>query len=178
MENLTNQDELFDVKGYLTRVINEKQAIELQGLLEKCSDYCLLVDGYAPRPSAASDMITERPEGKAVEDKLLVGIYSQEKEMIGVLDAIRNYPRADDWWIGLMLIDPIHRNQGLGKKVIQSFKDWAKQRGVKWIFLGVVEVNEKARIFWQSVGFKEIMRQPPREFGILRHVVISMRHEL
>ncbi len=171
-------NDLFSVSGYHTHLIQDKDMVELQALLEKCNDYMLLVDGHPAGPSAAINLISERPEGKAVEDKVVLGIFSASKELVGVLDAVKDYPRLNDWWIGLLLINPVFRNQKLGKMVVDSFTKWASQQGARMIFLGVVEANEKAYRFWHSVGFSEVGRQPPRQFDSLTHVVITMGYDL
>ncbi len=171
-------DDLFAVPGYHTHLVGENDMGALQRLLEKCNDYMLLVDGHPAGPSAAVTLISERPEGKAVEDKVVLGIFSSNKELVGVLDAVKDYPRVNDWWIGLLLIDPIYRNQKVGKMVVDSFAKWAGRQGAKWIFLGVVEANENAYRFWRAAGFSESVRQPPKQFGSLTHVVITMGRAL
>jgi len=94
--------------------------------------------------------------------------------LFGVLDAIRDYPTQDDWWLGLLLLDPAQRNQGLGRRIYQSFEHWAGQQGARRIFLGVVEENQKAYLFWQKLGFELIERRPARQFGDLTHVGIIL----
>ncbi len=170
--------DLFAVPGFHTYLIQDKDMDALQVLLEKCNDYMLLVDGHPAGPSAAINLFTERPEGKAVEDKVVLGIFSSSKELVGVLDAVKDYPRPNDWWIGLLLINPVYRNQKLGKRVVDSFRKWARQQGAQWLYLGVVEANENAYRFWLGAGFIEIMRQPPRQFDSLTHVVITMGRDL
>ncbi len=171
-------NDFFPVPGYRTRLILDNDMVALQELLEKCNDYMLLVDGHPAGPSAAINLITERPEGKAVKDKEVLGIFSSSKELVGVLDAVKDYPQVNEWWIGLLLINPVFRNQKLGKMVVDSFTKWARQHGAQRIFLGVVEANEKAYRFWRSVGFSEVARQPPKQFDNLSHVVITMGYEL
>jgi GNAT superfamily N-acetyltransferase len=173
-----NHDELFCVPGCKTRVLQLSDQAELQALLERCADYCLLVDGYPPEPSAAIELLADCPPGKTPDEMLALGFYTEEHGLIGVLDMLRNYPDNGDWWIGLLLIDPAHRNKGLGRQIYLAFETWARQRDVGRIFLGVVEKNDKAFSFWRSLGFDEVDRQPPRQFGRLTHVVITMRRDL
>jgi ribosomal protein S18 acetylase RimI-like enzyme len=169
---------LFNLSGYHIKLLQAADQSELQTLLEKCADYTLLVTGSPPKPSAASSLLVDCPPGKTVEDKVVIGISAEKQGLMSVLDTIKDYPNPGDWWLGLLLIDPAHRNKGLGKQIYQSFEHWASQLGARRIFLGVVEENQKAARFWQSLGFEIIERQPVRQFGNRAHAVITMVRDI
>jgi GNAT superfamily N-acetyltransferase len=175
---MKKSEELFAIPGYQIRLLGDKDAGEVQALLEKCVDYCLLVDGHPPGPSSASLLISDCPPGKSIDDKVVLGIYSLRKKMIGVLDAIRDYPSPGDWWIGLLLLDPAYRQKGLGSMTIRSFEDWVGMQRARRILLGVVEANDRALRFWRSAGFEQVERQPPKKFADLIHVVITLKRDL
>ncbi len=170
--------DLFSIPGYSLRVLSQEDIPQLQAFYERCADYSLLVDGYLPRPDAAVSLLMDHPPDRTVEDKLLIGIYLPPQTLVGILDAVKDYPEQGAWWIGLFLIDPAYRNQGLGRKVVSAFKVWLVTQNAEGILLGVVEVNEKAFKFWQSLGFEVIERRPPVRIGDLTHVVITMAHAL
>ena len=94
-----------------------------------------------------------------------------------MLDAVRDYPEPGVWHIGLLLIDPDHRSHGRGAEVYWAFEDWSRSQGAQIIRLGVFEQNEKARRFWQRMGFTEIERIH-KHFGTLDEILISMRRTL
>lgn len=98
--------------------------------------------------------------------------------IIGVLDVIRDYPASGGWFVGLFLIDPMYRQQGLGRKMYQAFEQWAMRRGARQIGLGVVEQNTRAYDFWQRLGFEEQERRPPKRYGNKENVVIVMKRML
>ena len=173
---MTEGNTLFTIPGFQVNYLRENDARSLQRLLENCTDYCMLVDGHPPGENSAQALIANRPEDRSINDKAVFGLYNHERNLVGVLDVLKNYPFQNDWWIGLMLIDPDYRNQGLGRQIVQSFMDWVRLQRVKRIYLGVVECNDKAFKFWQSVGFTVVERQPPRKFGNLTHIVIKMVH--
>lgn len=164
----------FDIPGYHVRLIGTETIPKLQGLLEKCADYNLLVSGNPPSATAAQSLLTECPPGRSIEDKVVIGISTTDARLVGVLDAIRGYPRAECWWVGLLLIDPSYRNKGLGRLIYQSFEQWAGQLGGKYILISVIEENEGAYRFWQSLGFEVVEKQPPRQLGNKNQVVITM----
>jgi GNAT superfamily N-acetyltransferase len=171
-------DNVFIVPGYHSTVLQAENQAALQTLLEKCADYSLLVTGNPPKPSAAACLLADCPAGKTLADKYVIGFSTGNQDLLGVLDAIRDYPTQDDWWLGLLLLDPAQCNQGLGRRIYQSFEHWARQKGARRIFLGVLEENQKAYQFWQSLGFEVVERQIPRQFGNKDHTVIVMKSNI
>jgi GNAT superfamily N-acetyltransferase len=150
----------------------------LQALLERSSDYSQLVNGLPPDSSAAYSLLTEAPPGKTPDDKLVIGLSAEGQGLIGVLDVMRDYPTPGDWWVGLLLLDPAYRGQGLGQRVFRVFKQWARQHGARRISLGVVEQNQNAFRFWRTVGFEPVEKRPARQFGNAEHAVIVMASNL
>jgi GNAT superfamily N-acetyltransferase len=169
---------LFPLPGYRTSLIKAGDQAELQSLLEKCADYSLLVTGSSPKPSAAVSLLADCPPGKTLIDKSVIGIFDEEQVLIGVLDVVHDYPTQDDWWLGLLLLDPSQRKKGLGKRIYQSFEHWVGQQGARRIYLGVIEENQKAFRFWQRLDFEIIETQTSRQFGKLSHVVVVMIRNL
>jgi ribosomal protein S18 acetylase RimI-like enzyme len=104
-------------------------------------------------------------------------VFTGQQELAGVLDAVRDYPAPGDWWLGLLLLAPAQRNQGLGQRVYQAFEHWAGENGARCIYLGVLAENTDAYRFWQKAGFELVERRPAQHFGQVEHVVITMRKE-
>lgn len=136
----------------------------LQALLERCADLSLLVEGEPPSPQAAELALNDLPPGKELADKFLFGVF-REHVLIGVLDAVRDYPEEGIWWIGLLLLDPGQRSHGAGKLALDLFEDWARAQGARLLRLGVVEENRRGYRFWQRMGFALIEKRAPRRFG-------------
>ncbi len=168
----------FNLPGYQVRFLQSGDLIALQDLLERCSDYNELVKGEPPGPSDAYSLLHSLPEGKGFEDKFVLGIYTGSDELIGVLDTVRDYPENSSWWLGLLLLDPMYRNKGLGREIYTSYEVWAKHLGAEQIYLGVVEPNEKGYHFWQHVGFETIDKRPAGTDGKRVSAVIVMEKHL
>jgi GNAT superfamily N-acetyltransferase len=171
---MININPIFGLPGYRVSLLGPETIPALQGLLERCTDYSLLVKGEPPDSNAAESMLADCPPGKTQEDKVVIGITDGQECLVGVLDAICGYPAVDCWWLGLLLLDPSYRNQGLGQRIYRSFEQWVGQRGAKNILLGVLEENVKAFRFWRSLGFEVVEKQTPRLFGHSTHTVIVM----
>ncbi len=176
---ILNRDiHLFELPGYQVHLLGEETLPALQGLLERCRDYIQLVTGALPGSDAAEHMLADCPPGRSSEDKAVIGVINGDCNLVAVLDAIRNYPADGCWWVGLLLVEPTQRNQGLGRSIFQAFEQWVGLLGTKYVFLGVVEDNERASRFWQSLGFEVVEKQPPNHFGAMEHVVLTMAHDL
>lgn len=60
-------------------------------LLEKCSDYLIFQDEEPVKSSAAQDLFNARPDGIEDKDKVVLGIFNDQKQLVGVFDLIKGY---------------------------------------------------------------------------------------
>lgn len=146
----------------------------IQELFDKCLDYMLLVDGRPAVDNSGSAAFTEIPPGSSLNDHFIFGILDQQNTLAGLLDAIQNYPDEHSWWIGLLLIAPESRSQGLGRLVVKGFEDFIRSGNGQVIMLGVVEENQRAYEFWKGMGFEFISRTGPSLYGEKTHTIIIM----
>jgi GNAT superfamily N-acetyltransferase len=153
-------DSTFDLPGHVVFRLRPEHAALLQGLCERCSAYFELHDGAPPGPSLGEEEVVALPEGKTLDDKFLFGIRSATGELVGVLDLIRDFPAAGEWWLGLLMLDPKVRSAGLGARFYRAAEAWATERGAQRVLLGVLEQNPDAERFWRGLGFAELRRQP------------------
>jgi ribosomal protein S18 acetylase RimI-like enzyme len=137
---------------FLARLTREAHAAELQALYDRCSDYLEVHFGVPQHPTAAEEDFTD-------DRNLVYGIYSRQSEMIGVLEMMRDYPKPDEWWIGMLMFDPSSRGRGLGQRVCDSTFDSIRREGGLAVWIAVLEHNERAQKFWKRIGFEEMERQ-------------------
>jgi GNAT superfamily N-acetyltransferase len=166
------------LSGYRIAYLGTSDLSRLQDLLERCGDYFELVSGSSPSPSEAADLLSDRPAGKDLESKFLLGVSQATGKLIAVLDVVQDYPGERDWWLGLLLLDPHARRRGLGRSLYAAYENWAYDHGVRNLLLGVLEANTGAYRFWQSLGFEVVERRPPSRFGTREHVVVVMKRSL
>ena len=72
-------------------VLTKDDLLILQVLLEKCSDYLTFQDEEPVKPSAALDLFIARPDGIDDKDKVILGIFNDQKQLVGVFDLIKGY---------------------------------------------------------------------------------------
>jgi RimJ/RimL family protein N-acetyltransferase len=66
-----------------------------------------------------------------------LGVFKDSNKLIGIIAIVRNFIAVGQWIIGLMLIDPEERGNGLGKKVHGALVKWAIKLGAKSFRIGV-----------------------------------------
>ena len=66
----------------------------------------------------------------------------------------------DDTFFGLfdVVTGPEHRNKGYGTALLSAMLDWAREKGARHAYLGVVELNSPARCLYDKLGFREMYR--------------------
>jgi ribosomal protein S18 acetylase RimI-like enzyme len=147
-------ERVFELTGCFGVRLDEARVPELQALHDECRDYLELVTGEPPGPTEAEDLLRELPPGKGPEDKFVIGLFDAPGHLLGVLDVIRGYPRAGEWFLGLLLFGPSSRGRGLGERVYRRLEEWVRAEGGTAIHLIVQEQNPRALDFWKRMGFE------------------------
>ena len=132
---------------YSVSPLRPEHTAALQRLCEQCADYTRIVDGEDVSPTAARDLFEAAPPDRSLDDKLLYGVFDRRGELAGMLDGFRHYPDGATWWIGLLMLAPGARGQGLGREIVEAFVAFVRSQGGTSVDLGVVEDNASAYEF-------------------------------
>lgn len=162
--------------GYKIKRLSKDDNKVVEELCEKCSDYYILSGGVFPSKEEINDIFTDLPPNKNLEDKFLLGVYKFE-ELIGMVDIIKDFPTIGEWTLGLMLIEPGERGNGLGKIIHKELIKWAKGLGAKTFRIGVIEDNHKAFKFWSNLEYIKI-KEVEMDFKSKNHVANIMSYKL
>jgi GNAT superfamily N-acetyltransferase len=153
----------------------------LQALLDECTDHAVLHDGRPFGPSAARDEFDDLPPGSTSADKFvhgLVGAGEHEDRLIAVVESVRRYPDPSTWWLGLLLVRPDRRNEGIGSCCYGWFEQRAAASGATDIALGVIAENRGGRVFWQRHGFDVERTVDDHRMGRRRHRLLVLRKRI
>lgn len=77
----------------------------------------------------------------------------QENKQIGIINFLKNNPKDNHPWIGLLMIKAEYHSLGYGKKAYTCFEDKLKQQKFDHVRIGVLQANFIALEFWKSLGF-------------------------
>ena len=160
-------------KEYSIKILNIDDENIVQDLCEECPDYFQIVKNEQPGKDAGHEILTDLPPGKNISDKSVFGCFDAGNKLIAVADLVNGWKDEDEWTIGLLLIHPAERGQGLGKTIHEFIKNFAKDNGAKKMRIGVVEQNIKAINFWTKQGYQKIERVK-RKYGNNDSLVIIM----
>lgn len=158
------------MKNVITiEILDENNISELQELLLKCSDYLIFQDGEPVKEDAAKNLLISRPSNVSINDKKVFGIYkSEDHSLVGVMDIVMRYTGPDILTLGLLVIEPTMRGNGIGEKAEKLLKDWARSNNFSRIRLGVLFGNDKGLRFWHRLGYKETGEIKPLLFHKFR----------
>jgi ribosomal protein S18 acetylase RimI-like enzyme len=58
------------------------------------------------------------------------------------------------WYLGSLTVDPLLQNSGLGRVLLESAEQWAKERGATTIEMKVVNVRDTLIAWYQRRGYR------------------------
>ena len=173
-----NEKPLFSAHGLAAFLLTEKDAADLQRLLERCYDYFELVDGRRPKGDAALKDLRTTPPGVPLENLMPVGLFAVNGALVGMILALRHFRRENQWYVSLQLLEPKWRGRRVGQEVYLAFEGWAKSQQADSVLLSVVDANKRASHFWEALGFGLPRCYPAQAFGRKRHVLIEYEKTL
>jgi ribosomal protein S18 acetylase RimI-like enzyme len=65
----------------------------------------------------------------------------------------------------LVILEPFRRN-GIGTRLVEVARQWAREKGATEMRLGVWEFNQAARAFYESVGLRTLKRRMVAELPV------------
>lgn len=161
---------------YIIRNLNIKDKNIIQKLCEDCTDYYNIVSGEEPKEDTWKEILEDLPPNKTYEEKYVLGIF-KDKNLVAIVDLVRDYPDKGEWIFGLLLIHPRERRKGLGEKINGLISNMVKDNKGTKLRIGVVEDNSKALNFWRNIGYLEVKRVN-LTIGNKENIVIVMNHSV
>lgn len=141
----------------------------VEAVYREAADYLVLESGLTPELAARAFFEDRPPTGD--ETPLKFGVLGNAGNLVAIGDLAFGYPECGDAYLGVLLLVPTARGQGLGSAIVDEVKRLGRARGATRLLLGVLDGNGRARIFWERQGFRWIKTGGPHVFGERRHVV-------
>ena len=167
--------DFLDGTDLLVQPLGEADAPRLQALFEACPDYFERCGLPLAADEALQDLRSTPPPDFAWAAQWHLGLVRPGGDgLVAVLQVCSEAPAPGVWHLGLLMVHPAHRGQGLARRLVAALEAWALQSGARWLRLGVVAGNEPAERFWCRQGFRELRRrvsqgagQPPGPVRVL-----------
>lgn len=99
-----------------------------------------------PYPRQGEDLVA----GWEACDLFLVA--EEEKRLVGYTTA-RSLPGHGICWIHDLVVDPAHRQKGIGRNLVGHVAAWALEKGLRELVMEVPMRNYPATCFCQALGF-------------------------
>ena len=112
------------------------------------------------------------PPGKDISDVYYVGYFNND-ELVAVLVLLDRFPNNETMYIGFFMMNVEYQGKGIGTRIIEELTTYIKDKGYKYMELGIDKGNPQSSHFWKKNGFEEI-----REVEQDGHIVIAARKEL
>lgn len=159
--------------GITLRPLVESDADAIQTLLVESADYIDRLTGRPPTPEAGAAVLTSAPPETSADSKQVIGAFDG-RSLLGIVDVIRSWPTPDTAHIGLLLISPGTRGQGVGRllhdRVIELAASWA---GITRLRVGIVTANaEHATGFWHALGYRPSGETAPHTSGAVSSITV------
>ena len=123
-------------------------------MLERCSDFFGLSGVPITAGSLRRDM-AELPPRCTPEQKHYVALWKDGAPQM-VLDLVEGWPRPRTLFVGLFVIAPDLRRQGMGRTVTAALLKAAKGAGFDRARLACLPANPGGHAFWEAVGFRDL----------------------
>jgi RimJ/RimL family protein N-acetyltransferase len=142
-------------------------------LMERASDYVKMETGKASNPRFVNATLTQAPPHCGPNDIFLRGLERPDGTLAGFAGNIRHYPKRGHWYMGLLILDPTERGNGLGRFAAQHVINAARADNAPCIRIAVLDVNKPARRFWDKMGYQHerTVKGDPKGDGHTRHIL-------
>ena len=127
------------------------------------ADYLALERAETDPEAPADEFFFDAPPGADPAKGRRLGL-EQDGRLVGLAELSFGYPAPADAYLGLMLLLPEVRGQGLGRTFLAEVESIARSQGAPALYLAVLDANPRGRAFWLREGFTPAA--PPREITI------------
>jgi GNAT superfamily N-acetyltransferase len=165
------RDDLGPAGRFTTRLLTPADLDQLQSLFERAADYFRIATGQPPDPDEARRAFVAGPPTKSVNDKRVIGVF-EAGTLVGVLDAITDWPSDGTWTMGMLLLDPAVRGTGLGRSLLGAYEQWAAIEGARRFRTALVAHHEPGRRFLERAGYEPERTLPDYDAGGRRATVM------
>nr|WP_180882966.1 GNAT family N-acetyltransferase [Mesorhizobium loti] len=149
----------------------EQHSGAVAAFYERTGDYGLMERGELPDAATVQGFFGDCPPGCDPNQSLKLACLDGPGGIIGIADMAFGFPETPDAYIGLLLIDPKMRAQGIGRRFLHHLVGQAQARHCTRMLVAVLDENMRGRSFWEREGFVLEKTFEPRDIGSKRHVL-------
>ena len=171
---------VFATDEFAARPATRAETADIEAFNEANAGYWLLTHGHPPTPDDAERAFDQHPppEMSYSEDLWFLLRDTGEGRIIGQIACATDLLAAGVYHLGFFIVATELQGSGFARRAHRAWEAWAIRRGARWLRLGVVETNSRARAFWGNLGYVEMCRRSGYLLGERSHVLITMAKPL
>jgi ribosomal protein S18 acetylase RimI-like enzyme len=146
-------DSAFKVRSGKVVPLGRADLPRLKDLCLACTAFYEVIEGRPATEATAAEIVGPLESKFAHGTKHVWGIEAQGR-LVAVAELLEGHPTAHDWYIGLLLVAPEQRRQGVGSDFCRAILDWLAAHSGRTVRLVVHPQNVVARTFWERQGFE------------------------
>ena len=152
------------------RVLGEDDIAALQRFFDANPEYFFNVGGEPPRPDEAEREFRDVPPAEMRYREMLLLGFSDDGDdasgaMVAMATIVADLLAEHVWHIGLFVVATVLHGSGAAHAIYAELERWMRDRGARWIRLGVVAGNTRAERFWERSGYLQVRERGPLEMG-------------
>jgi GNAT superfamily N-acetyltransferase len=110
-------------------------------------------DAYGSTYEGTVDFSTRRWKAMASESRYWLA--ERDGEVLGMVSGGFNDQHPGTYWLYGMYVTPAARGSAAAPRLVEAVSDWAQEDGASELYLHVTASVERARAFYQKMGFVE-----------------------
>lgn len=157
--------------------LEDRDIAEIHDLRLRAADFFAEVGDPPPTPESFEADLDDLPDGYSRADEVIYRAYRQER-LLGYAEVLRGFERADQWIVGIVLVDTAERGVGVGRAIVDAIASDAVGAGMESLAAGVIALRERSLAFWRREGFTREAKRRPITIGAAETVVIRLERPL
>jgi len=148
--------------------LNSSDLPRVTDLVLACGEFYELIEGQPATEATAREILGPLDAAYAHGTKHVWGVEAPGGALTAVVELLEGHPTAEEWYIGLLLIAPERRRQGIGREVCHALFEWLALQGARTVRVVVHSQNVIARTFWERQRFvleREVVKRSGRLEG-------------
>ena len=157
--------------------LSDADIAEIHDLRTRALDFFAEVGDPPPTPESFEADLDDLPEGFTRHDETIYRACLAGYVM-GYAEVLRGFAHAEQWMIGIALVDTTRRGCGIGKALVAAIVEDARAAGVASLAAGVIVTRERSLAFWAREGFTTEVARRPFVIGSLETEVVRLERRI
>lgn len=134
--------------------VTEEQLYIIREIVNSNPEYNILENGSAARTD--EELREEFFHGDSNRHTYFL---KADDTYVGLAEYMKHNERDGCPWLGLLMIHGDYRGYGYGTNAYFTLEQTLKEQGTTKLRLAVIEQNQKAKAFWENIGFSFFVKK-------------------